>query len=165
MNKLMKNLIFGKSAWIAVLLIAGIIFTAAFACESGGDKVPPDSELQSLVKETMNDFTGAIDTGDFNNLYTKASADFQKTYTVAQTKDAFSVFTDKKDLYLPIFKSANSTTPTFSPAPSIRSESGNNILVVAGQFPSTPNAVKFENEYVWRSGGWKMLKLVIKVGS
>src|ERR1051325_4738465 len=101
MKKTIKSLIFGKSVGISLLMVAAILLTAAFACESGGDKVPPDNELQSLVKETTADFADAIDSEDFSKLHSKASTDFQSTYTVEQTKTAFSTFIDKKDVVLP----------------------------------------------------------------
>jgi hypothetical protein len=163
MNKLIKNLVFGKSAAIAVLLVAGIVFTAAFACESGGDKVPPDNEIQSLVKETTGDLANAIDTEDFSKLYAKSSSDFQSTYTVSQMKDIFKTFIENKSRVLPSLKSVSSSTATFSPLPAIRSEKGLNILVLTGEFSSKPDTVKFENEYVWRDGGWKMLKLKVNM--
>jgi hypothetical protein len=163
MKKTIKSLVFGQSVGVSLLMAAAILLTAAFACESGGDKVPPDNELQSLVKETTADFANAIDTEDFSKLHSKASTDFQSTYTVDQTKTAFESFIDKKDVVLPSLKNSAGTTATFSTPPSIRSEKGLNILVTKGEFPSKPFPVKFEYEYVWRDGGWKMLKLVINM--
>ena len=163
MKKIINLVVFGKGPGITLLMVAAVLLTAAFACETGGDKVPPDNELQSLVKETTADFANAIDTEDFSRLHSKASSDFQATYTVDQAKAAFETFIDKKDVVLPSLKNAAGTTPTFSPAPSIRSEKGLNILVTKGEFPSKPYPVKFEYEYVWRDGGWKMLKLVINM--
>lgn len=164
MKKLIGEISLGRSAVVTLLLALGIIFTAAFACESGGDKVPPDADLQSMVKETTSDFANAIDTEDFSRLYSKASSDFQSTYTVDQAKTAFQSFIDKKDLILPSLKSASSSTPSFSPVPSIRTEKGLNVLMLKGELPSKPYAVKFEYEYVWRDSAWKLLKLVVNVG-
>ena len=163
MKELAEKIVFGSNVGLTLLIVFGIVFTAAFACESGGDKVPPDTELQSLVKETTSDFANAIETEDFSKLYAKASSDFKSTYTVEQAKNAFSTFIDKKDAILPSLKNASSSNATFSPAPSIRTEKGLNILVVNGEFASKPYPVKFENEYVWRDGGWKMLKLVVNM--
>ena len=163
----MKNIIngfaFGRNAGVTLLIAFGIVLTAAFACESGGDKVPPDAELQSLMKDTMSDFANAVDTGDFEKLHSKASTDFQSGYTTQQMKSAFQQIIDQKDLALPSLKNAASLNATFSPAPSIRSEKGLNILVTSGEFPSKPYPVKFDNEYVWRDGGWKLLKLKINL--
>ena len=163
MKKIVKTLIFGRTLGVTLISVACILLTAAFACETGGDKAPPDNELQSIVKETSADFANAIDTEDFSRLYDKASSDFQSTYTVDQTKTAFQSFIDKKGSVVPSLKNAASMTPAFSPAPAIRSEKGLNILVAKGEFPSKPYSVKFEYEYVWRDGGWKLLKLVVNM--
>lgn len=163
MRELVNRVVFGNELRFTFLIVLAILFTAAFACESGGDKVPPDSELQSMVKETTADFANAIDTEDFSKLHAKASSDFQSSYTVAQMKDAFESIIDKKDLALPSLKNAGSVNASFSPAPSIRNEKGLNILVLTGEFPTKPYAVKFEYEYVWRDGGWKLLKLKVNM--
>lgn len=163
MKELVNRIVFGTNLKFTLLIVFGVVFTAAFACESGGDKVPPDAELQSLVKETTADFANAIETEDFAKLYAKSSSDFRSTYTVDQAKNAFSTFIDKKDAVLPSLKNASGSSATFSKVPSIRSEKSLNILVVEGQFASKPYPVKFEYEYVWRDGGWKMLKLVVNM--
>lgn len=164
MKKAIEKIIQQNQLKFTLLLVVGILFTVGFACESGGDKVPPDAELQALVKETTTDFSEFIESGDFTEIYNKASSDFRSTYTLDQAKKAFSVFLDKKDMVSPSVKSAVGMTPTFAPAPSIRQEKGNNILVTGGQFDSKPYAIKFEYEYVWRDGGWKLLKLVVNIG-
>lgn len=164
MKKTIEKIIYRNQLKFTLLFVFGILFTVGFACESGGDKVPPDAELNALLKETTTDFAEFIESGDFSKIYNKASADFRSTYTLDQATKAFSVFLDKKELVLPNVKSASGMNPTFSKPPAIRQEKGNNILVTAGQFDSKPFAVKFEYEYVWRDGGWKLLKLVVNVG-
>jgi hypothetical protein len=163
MKKLANRLVFGRDIGITLLAVVAIIFTAAFACESGGDKVPPDDELQSLVKNTTAELASAVDTEDFSKLYANASEDLRRTYSLSQIKDAYKVYIDNKSDYLGSLKSAGSSTPKFSPAAGIRTENGLNILVASGDFASTPHPVHFDYEYVWRDGGWKVLKLFLKV--
>lgn len=134
-----------------------------FGDKDSSGSVPSDSALQALVKETTADFAQAIDTGDFSEIYSKASTDFQNTYTQDQMKNVFKSFVDKKTLVLPSLNKASSTAAEFSPSPSIRTEQGLSILVVNGKFPTKPIPVKFEYEYVLRGGEWKMLKLVVKM--
>ncbi len=43
MKQLVKTLVYGTSARNTLMIVFAVIFTAAFACESGGDKVPPDA--------------------------------------------------------------------------------------------------------------------------
>ena len=131
--------------------------------DSDDGKVPAASQLQSMVKETTADFADAIESGDFTEIYDKASSDFQSTYTKDQMQNVFKTFIDKKRLVLPSLNKAATTDATFSPSPSIRTEQGLSILVLTGNFPTKPIPVKFEYEYVLRGGEWKMLKLVVKM--
>ena len=163
MKTFVNKVAFVKKGPFTLLIVLAALFTAAFVCESGGDKVPPDAEIQSMIKETMADFANGVDTEDFSKIHSKASSDFQSSYTPTQMKDAFGSIIDKKNLALPSLKNAGSVTAAFSPAPSIRNEKGLNILVLTGEFPAKPYPVKFEFEYVWRDGGWKLLKLKVNM--
>ena len=59
-------------------------------------EMPDDVLLKALVKETTADFAAAVSSGDFTNMYEKASAKFQATYTKDQFQRAFKNFVDKK---------------------------------------------------------------------
>ena len=125
--------------------------------------MPSESALQAMVKETTSDFADAIENDDFSEIYAKSSQDFQSTYTQDQMRNVFKTFIDKRAQVLPSLRKAATTNAVFSPPPSIRTEKGLSILVLEGSFPSKPFAVKFEYEYVYRDGEWKMLKLVVKM--
>lgn len=131
--------------------------------DDDADGIPSDSTLQSMVKETTQDFATAIDSNDFGDLYEKSSTDFQRTYTEEQMKDVFKEFVAKKRLILPSLNKVGDTTAEFSPAPRIRQEQGLDILVLSGKFPTKPNNVKFDYEYVKRGGEWKLLKLIVNM--
>ena len=192
MKKLATALFFGKDARFSGLIAFAIVGVIALGCtcnkefgdlgkkddtnststsnstkEVDTDKdeggIPSASTLQSMVKETTEDFAEAIDSNDFAELYNKSSSDFQSTYTEDQMKDVFKTFVDKKRLILPSINKAGDTTAEFSPAPRIRQEAGLDILVLNGKFPTKPHNVKFEYEYVKRGGEWKLLKLIVNM--
>src|SRR5690349_614578 len=56
--------------------------------DSDGD-MPGDALLNALVKETTADFAAAISSGDFTNMYEKASTDFKNSYTKDQLQNSF----------------------------------------------------------------------------
>ena len=114
-----------------------------------------------MVKTSLSDLTDAIDKNDFKAFREKASADFQASLTEEKVKDAFKDLVKNKEENVPVMRDAAGKTPTFSPAPTIREESGNYILVTKGETAATGGKVKFENEYVWRSGEWKLLKISV----
>ena len=130
---------------------------------SGDDSVPPNAVVEDLVKDSTAQFTEAVSSGDFSDLYNDASTDFQDTYTVDQVKTAFMAYTDKRTFVVPILRKVSSATASFSPRPSIRTEKGLSILVASGTFPTKPVETRFDYEYVYRSGKWKLLKLVINL--
>lgn len=134
-----------------------------FGDKDSNGSIPSQSTLQAMVKETTADFAQAINAGDFSEIYSKASTDFQNTYTQDQMKNVFKTFIDNKSRVLPSLSKAASTEPEFTTPPAIRTEQGLSILVVNGRFPTKPIPVKFEYEYVLRDGVWKMLKLVVKM--
>ncbi|MEO8647794.1 MAG: hypothetical protein ABI539_01375 [Acidobacteriota bacterium] len=62
--------------------------------DSDDGQVPASSQLQSMVKETTADFADAVESGDFTDIYNKASSDFQSTYTKDQMQNVFKTFLD-----------------------------------------------------------------------
>lgn len=127
------------------------------------DEIPPPSELESLVKDTTEDFGKAVDNNDFSTMRENASSDFQSQFSEQQMRDAFKTYVDNKKIVLPALNNALTTTPVFSPPPSFRSEKGMNILVISGKFPSKPRELRFETEYIKRDGEWKLLKYVVNM--
>jgi hypothetical protein len=125
--------------------------------------VPTNAVIQSLLKASLADFTDGIKKEDFTALHANASKDFQATFTVPQLATTFQVFIDKRDSVLPSLNNVSRRTAKFAPAPFIRTEKGYKILVLSGEFPSQPYPVKFENEYEWENGAWKLLIIKVKM--
>ena len=126
-------------------------------------EMPDDVLLKALVKETTADFAAAVSSGDFTNMYEKASANFQATYTKDQFQSAFKNFVDKKRQVLPILAKAVSSDPDFTSAPRIRTEQGMSILVTEGKYTTKPLPITFNYEYIKRDGRWKLLVFKIFV--
>lgn len=189
----MKNLIhetlFGKNGRISGLIALAVVLSVALGCNCNeklaeiansantsrtssndtgdtppkSDAIPSDAVVEGLVKSTTADFSDAVETGDFNELYDKASADFQGTYTVDEMTTAFKSYTDKKKLVVPILGKVSGMDAEFDSPPGIRSEKGLTILMAKGKFKTKPFNVRFDYEYVMRGGEWKLLKLVINI--
>jgi hypothetical protein len=130
---------------------------------SASDDVPSTATCEAMVHDLTADFSRAIDTNDFSDIYRKASTDFQNTYTEDQMKGVFKTFVDKKRLVKPVLDKTDSLSPSFTPSPYIRTEKGLSILVLNGKFPTKPVPTNFEYEFVNRGGEWKMLKLIVKI--
>jgi hypothetical protein len=130
--------------------------------KSDGD-TPSDSEVESLVKDTMADFADGVADEDFSTFRRNSSADFQATYTATQLKGMFASFIAQKDKLMPSLRDVQDESASFSSSPSVRTEKGYKVLTADGEFPSSPNASKFETEYEWEKGEWKLLKFKIRL--
>lgn len=137
--------------------------TSNSTVDSSDDAVPSNSVVEALVKETTSQFADAVESGDFEEIYNKASTDFQNTYSVSEMKSAFKSYLDKKSVVLPILNKVAAADADFSKAPSIRTEKSLKILVASGKFPTKPHNVRFDYEYVMRGGEWKLLVLKINI--
>lgn len=188
MKNLINTLLFGRDKF-SFLIALGIVCAIALGCSCGKDfdlsnigkesnttstssnsttngsdeDIPAEGDLESLVKDTTDDFQKAIDSNDFSTMRENASSDFQSQFSEQQMEDAFKQYVQNKKIVLPVLNNALTQTPTFSPAPSIRTERGLNILVLSGSFPSKPRVLKFETEYIKRDGEWKLLKYVVNM--
>ena len=126
-------------------------------------EVPSNAVVEGLVKETLDKFGDAVETGDFTELRDYASANFQRTYTAEQVADGFASFTKNKKRVLPILKEAAAKDAEFDRPPAVRRQFGNDVLAAAGKLPTKKHVVGFDFEYVMLGGEWKLLKLVINI--
>jgi hypothetical protein len=164
MKKNIREFIFGKHNKYTAMLAVMAVFLVVLGC--GGEKPsapPTEAEAQTLLKSTLSDFAGAIDTGNFATFRGNASKEFQTQFSEDKVKETFKTFVDKKEDVAPILKEAATMNPKFTTAPSIREEKGYSILVANGEFATSPVATKFTNEYVYQDGKWKLLKINIQL--
>lgn len=161
MKTIIKKSRFGKSIKIpaALSLLVLFLMIAAGGCGGGKPDMPSESATQALVKSSLKDFADAVEKGDFKTFRENASKDFQSQFKEEQLKTTFTPFIEKKEVAVPILRSAAGMNAKFSAPPAIREESGNYILVANGNFDTTPAKTRFTNEYVWRDGAWKLLKI------
>lgn len=189
MKLLISKILFGKSAAasgaIAMLIVLSVVLgcscnklfdtskstnTSTVSNEpfkssnsSNESDVPSNAVVQGLVKDTISQLAGAVSSGDFSVLYSYASSDFRSTYTLDEVTRTFKAYVNKKSLVLPILEKAKSGEAKFSSPPSMRIEKGIKVLTANGKFESKPYNLRFDTEYVYRDGDWKMLKLLVKI--
>ena len=191
MKRLINELVFGRNALVSGIFALSVVGLIALGCScnkdfsfgnsstsntsdkanvastsdhSSSSEAPPDNAtVEQLVKETTAQFAEAVDTENFSDIHANASSDFQSTYTVQEMAEAFKSYTEKKSVVVPILDKVGGTDAEFTKAPAIRTEKGLRILVASGKFPTKPYNVRFDYEYVYRAGQWKLLKLVINI--
>lgn len=153
------------------MTLGGVVYKKAGSPDSKPDTksstksgdAPSNSEVEALVRSSFEDFSDAVENEDFSDFYEKSSGDFQASYTKEQIKSTFAVFIDKKDQTLPSLRDVQTKSASFSSKPSVSTEKGIKVLVADGEFPSKPNATKFETKYEWEKGEWKILRFKVKM--
>ncbi len=188
MKTLARSLFIGSNNLVTGVIALAVVLSIALGCNCNKDlanlgkedtpsnsvsntrtdttsssDVPSNSVVEGLVKDTISQFADAVDSGNFADLHSNASSDFQATYTVDQMATAFKSYTDKKRVVVPILEKADDMSAKFKNDPSIRTEKGLKILVAEGEFPTKPFKTRFDFEYVNRGGEWKLLKLIVNI--
>lgn len=120
--------------------------------EPSSAKAPSDDKLQSLVKETLLDFSNAIQDDDFSDLLNKSSKPLKEQATQEKMHDNFKAFIDAKT----DFSSVKNMTATFNKPPSVERVNDRDLLVANGYFPTKPNKTKFTFKYLNEDGDWKL---------
>ena len=124
--------------------------------QPSGD-VPANSELQSLVKQTVLDFNDAIQSGDFSDFHETLSSPFKKQASAEKLEGVFHEFVENKlD-----FSSVQDLTATFSPPPDIEKDSGYKVLHLKGSYPTKPRKTNFDLKYIKEEGDWKLSSIEI----
>jgi hypothetical protein len=128
------------------------------------DSSAPSKDLvDALVKSTTAQFSSAITTEDFSQMYANSSKEFKNSYTEEKMKEVFKVFIDKKDGVTPILLKAISMDPEYDEDPSFQTRQGYKIIAASGKYATSPLPTRFEYEFIENDGEWKMLKLVVKL--
>lgn len=124
-------------------------------------EVPSNDKLQPLVKSTFNDFSDAVQKGDFTDFHKKAAKVWRDESSPEKMADAFESFVDNKDDFN--FKPAIAALDaTFDPAPSFDKVAGVDALVLKGYYPTKPSRANFELEYTMEDGSWKLIGINVK---
>lgn len=148
------NFVFAAAILLAITL--GCNFNAGVGDFAKPD-MPSTEQQNALVKQTLKDFTKAIDSGDFSSIISGASKEFQAATSADKLKSAMQGMIDNKGVLVPIMQIADSKTPQFSTPPEIKEESPSYTMQYAGNFPTDPFKTYFDFKYVWRDSQWKLL--------
>jgi hypothetical protein len=136
---------------IATLVFLSLCLSlGAFAAE-----VPPDAELKTMTLNSLLSFNDGVQDKDFSNFYKEISALWQEQTTPDKLKQLFNDFIEKEINIAPIKK----LQPTFNKDAKINSD---NMLVIAGYYPTTPKRVVFELKYLEEKGDWKLAGINVK---
>lgn len=171
MKTKIKNFFAGKDNRTGGLIAFALVMMIVLGCNCnkeggfsfGEAQVPAEPELERLVQGTMQDFTNAIQAGDFTAFHAKASSDFQKQFTVDALNTAFGEFIRQKQAVVPVLRSTATLKPLYSPAPSTGTEKLTPIMDVNGKYDTKPVPTNFKLRYVQDGGQWKLIQIRIEL--
>lgn len=137
-------------------LVAALVLVLCAAAVQAQNKVPPDRVLEALVKSSLLSLNDANLTGNYAVLHAKLSKPFREQFPPERLKATFREFqTNGAD-----FDIIAAMPPAYDPAPAV-DEDGK--LVVKGTFPTEPQRLRFELEYIPSDGEWKLIRIYVKV--
>jgi hypothetical protein len=117
--------------------------------------VPSESDLKSMTLESLLAFNDGVQKKDFSNFYKQLSPLWQEETTPEKLKELFKGFIEKGIDIAPIKK----LQPVFSKDATIDKD---DMLVIAGYYPTTPKKVVFELKYLEEKGDWKLAGIGVK---
>jgi hypothetical protein len=124
--------------------------------EESAQTVPSTEESARLVLTSLLFFNEAIQAKSFDTFHGRISKIWQDQITPAKLLEIFQPFIDAKiDL-----AGIKPIAPVFKSPPAINSEG---VLVLEGQYPTTPNKVYFTLKYVSENKAWKLIGVNVNV--
>lgn len=160
-NKFSRSNVAGAFAALALLVIVVLGCNSEFSI--GEPTLPPHDEIQSLVRNTIIDFSDGVEKGDFTDFHKTTSSAFSEQFSPEKLNSTFAVFIDAKNEAVPIFKKAVTMDAEFTAPPAIVKENNVNKLKTEGIFRSSPSDVEFKLDYLRESGNWKVIKVEVYI--
>ena len=138
-----------------LILISLLLISLAFRADA--QKVPPDKELKTMVRDSLLAFNEAVQAKNFGGFYKHELATmFRDQLSLEKFSAAFQPFLEKGYDISDIKKSE----PVFDAPAAIDS---NGVLSVTGSYPTRPNKVSFKLKYLQEKSAWKLLGINVQV--
>jgi len=121
-------------------------------------KVPPEKELNALVRTSLKAFDKGIRDKNFTSFYQQQMSDmFRGQMSLEKFTAAFSSFFEKKGYDLAAVADLD---PIFDDQPSIDKDG---VLSLNGHYASRPNKITFKLKYFSEKSAWKLLGINVQV--
>jgi len=138
-------------------LLLFVAFAVAVVLPARAADVPEKSEIKKMTEETMTSFGEALKQKDFTDFYGDIAKLWKKQTTPEKLLATFQSMTGPNFDILGI---VNELKPTFDPAAKVTSDG---VLLIKGYYPTKPNHVFFQNEYIEEDEEWKLVGINVKL--
>jgi transcription antitermination factor NusG len=120
------------------------------------EPIPNEQALRELTRKTLLMFNESVQSGSFDDFYTKVSTTWQKQLTENMLKRAFQPFIDQKvDI-----SGVKDLKATFDPPPYVSTDG---LLIVPGRYPTTPYATSFLLKFIYELPNWKLFGIDVRL--
>jgi hypothetical protein len=134
---------------VALSLVSAFILQAS--------EVPEEADIKSMTESSLLSFGRAVKKKDFSTFYDGVATVWQKQTTPEKLEEAFKDFYGK-NVDLPA--AIKEMDPVFNHKPEINSD---DVLIVKGYYPTTPNRIVFELKYLEEEGDWKLVGINVNL--
>lgn len=124
--------------------------------EKSAKGVPSDDDAKALALESVLGLNQAVLDKDFQPFYKSISKTWQKQIKAQGLQDTFQVFIDN-NIDMSEIKDQD---PTLTKKPSLKM---GGILTFAGYYPTKPNKVYFDLQYIKEGGQWKLFAIEVNI--
>ena len=138
-----------------ILLLITLSLVAAITLQAAD--VPEEADIKSMTESSLLSFGKAVKKKDFSAFYESVATIWQKQTTPEKLQEAFQEFVGQ-DIDLPsVIKEME---PVFNHPAEI---GANDVLIIKGYYPTTPNRVIFQLKYLEEEGDWKLVGIDVKL--
>ncbi|MFL6373971.1 MAG: hypothetical protein ACJ73D_04815 [Pyrinomonadaceae bacterium] len=126
-----------------------------------GPSTISQSDAAAVMSKTISAFAQGVKDGDMQNFYDDACKVYRDQSSKEETQSTFKSFEEKKDIVVPILKSAVESAPSFVSGPTVDTQNGYRRFSATGTYPAGRYKVQFTMEFYWTEGrwGWKRFKI------
>lgn len=138
-----------------ILLIS--LFLLSIGLRAEAQKVPPEKELKTLVRDSLLAFNDAVQEKNFAGFYKHELATaFRDQMSLEKFNTAFQPFLEKGyDI-----SNIKNSDPVFDAPPAIDDDG---VLAVTGSYATRPNKVTFKLKYLQEKSAWKLVGINVQV--
>jgi hypothetical protein len=130
------------------------IVLAVFVHAASAQKAPGEKEAKALALDSLLAFNKAIEAEDFTGFHKQIAALWQAQVTPAKLKSIFQAFLDQ-DIDL---SGVTTVEPIFTQRPAVDDDG---VLVLQGNYPTTPVRIDFRLKYVYEKTAWKLIGIKV----
>ncbi len=154
-----------KTSFVSKKLLVYLFFAFAissliasfFYIRISKPQIPDDSDLRTMVNETMFLFAESVKNEDFSDFYRSISSVWQPETSEEDLRLAFRRFTGQ-DFDFTI----EDSIPVFTKEPFLDDD---NLLILEGRYDTYLGFLEFNLMYILERDGWKLLGIMVRMNS